>query len=71
LSQLGGVVCFPRIEARLNGDKLARLLQEKYNTSVALGSFFEEPQHFRLGFGVSSQILADGLENIRKVLKEF
>jgi len=66
-----GVVCFPRVEAPMNGDNLAELLQEKYDTSVVPGSFFEEPQHFRLGYGLPSSLLAEGLENIRKALREF
>jgi aspartate/methionine/tyrosine aminotransferase len=67
-----GVVCFPRLETPLiNGDILAELLRSKHDTAVVPGSFFEQPQHFRLGFGVSPDTLAAGLENIRKVLREF
>jgi aspartate/methionine/tyrosine aminotransferase len=64
----GGVVCFPRVEAGLSGDELASILLEKYETSVVPGSFFEAPQHFRIGFGVSPDTLTRGLENIKKVL---
>ncbi|UCC40038.1 MAG: pyridoxal phosphate-dependent aminotransferase [Candidatus Aminicenantes bacterium] len=64
----GGVVCFPRVEAGLSGDELASLLLERYDTSVVPGSFFEKPQHFRMGFGVRPDTLARGLENIKKVL---
>jgi hypothetical protein len=67
----GGVVCFPKVEAGLSGDSLAALLQEKYRTSVVPGSFFEEPQHFRLGFGVAPSILASALKYIKKVLEQF
>jgi aspartate/methionine/tyrosine aminotransferase len=66
-----GIVCFPRIEARLDGGQLARLLQEKYETSVVPGYFFEEPKHFRLGYGVPIPVLKQGLENIRSVLQDF
>jgi aspartate/methionine/tyrosine aminotransferase len=66
-----GIVCFPRIEARLDGTQLARLLREKYETSVVPGHFFEEPRHFRLGFGVPASVLEKGLENIRKVLEDY
>ncbi len=67
----GGIACFPRIEARLEGGQLSRLLLEKYETQVVPGHFFEEPKHFRLGFGVSTPVLEQGLRNIRSVLKDF
>ncbi len=65
-----GVVCFPRIESGLTGDELAVRLRARYDTAVVPGRFFERPQHFRLGFGGDSRVLAKGLENIRKVLRE-
>lgn len=65
----GGIICFPRVEGDLSGDGLAEILRRKYDTAVVPGSFFEEPQHFRLGFDVSFETLARGLENIRKVLR--
>jgi aspartate/methionine/tyrosine aminotransferase len=65
-----GVVCFPRIESGLTGDELAARLRADHDTAIVPGSFFEQPQHFRLGFGGDSSTLADGLENIRKALKE-
>lgn len=67
----GGVVCFPKVEAGLSGDELASLLLERHDTSVVPGSFFEDPQHFRIGFGVRPDTLARGLENIKKVLKDY
>jgi aspartate/methionine/tyrosine aminotransferase len=66
-----GIACFPRIEARLDGTQLARMLLEKYETLVVPGHFFEESRHFRLGYGVPTPVLEQGLENIRSVLKEF
>jgi aspartate/methionine/tyrosine aminotransferase len=67
----GGIACFPRIEARLDGGQLSRLLLEKYETLVVPGHFFEEPKHFRLGYGVPTPVLEQGLRNIRSVLKDF
>ena len=67
----GGVVCFPKVEAELSGIELASLLLEKYETSVVPGSFFEEPQHFRIGFGVKPDTLTRGLENIKKLLRNY
>ena len=66
----GGVICFPRVEARMSGDRLASILRAKNDTSVVPGSYFGDAQHFRLGFGVSPAILARGLENIKKALSE-
>ena len=66
----GGVVCFPRIESGLTGDDLAGHLQESYGTAVVPGSFFEQPRHFRLGFGGDTQVLEAGLRNIRKALRD-
>jgi hypothetical protein len=66
-----GIICFPRVEARLDGVQLARILSEKFDTGVVPGHFFEEPKHFRLGFGVSRDILTQGLENIRSVLRNY
>lgn len=66
----GGVVCFPRIESSLSGDELADILHRNYDTAVVPGSFFEQPQHFRLAFGGDTDVLAAGLENIGKALRE-
>jgi aspartate/methionine/tyrosine aminotransferase len=65
-----GVVCFPRIESGLSGDELASILREDHDTAIVPGSFFEQPRHFRLGFGGDSLILAEGLANLRNVLKK-
>jgi aspartate/methionine/tyrosine aminotransferase len=67
-----GVVCFPKIETPLvNGDILADVLRSKHDTAIVPGSFFGQPQHFRLGFGVSPNTVEAGLNNIRKVLRKF
>lgn len=66
-----GVICFPKLKTRAKGDELARVLREKYETSLVPGRFFEEPKHFRLGFAVPSNVLAQGLKNIKEALKEF
>jgi hypothetical protein len=64
----GGVIGFPRVKGPFDGDALARILREQYDTSVVPGRFFEDSRHFRLGFGVPPQTLAQGLENIKKAL---
>jgi len=67
----GGIVAFPRVEedrGEGGGDRLARTLGESYETSVVSGRFFEDSRHFRLGYGVPSDILEKGLRNIRAAL---
>ncbi|UCE40956.1 MAG: pyridoxal phosphate-dependent aminotransferase [Candidatus Aminicenantes bacterium] len=66
----GGVVCFPRIETGLTGDELAKKLRTDHDTAIVPGSFFERPQHFRIGFGGDSDNLVKGLAHIREVLSE-
>jgi aspartate/methionine/tyrosine aminotransferase len=66
----GGVVCFPRVESGITGDELAMILRTDHDTAIVPGKFFEQPLHFRLGFGGDSKTLEKGLANIRKVLSE-
>jgi aspartate/methionine/tyrosine aminotransferase len=63
-----GIICFPRIEAAVDGTQLAAVLEKNHETTIVPGHFFEEPRHFRLGFGGPSDHLAEGLENIHKAL---
>jgi len=68
----GGIVAFPRVVDRngegTGGDRLARALRETLDTSIVPGGFFEDPRHFRLGFGLPASDLGRGLENIRSKL---
>jgi aspartate/methionine/tyrosine aminotransferase len=66
-----GTVVFPKL---LNGsvDELDTLLREKYETAIVPGSYFDMPQHFRLGIGGDPEMtqvalarLAAGLDEIR------
>ena len=66
-----GIIAFPRIKGPGSGDELARRLREDYATSVVPGSFFEEPRHFRLGFGAAPEILDRGLAAIGRALGEI
>jgi len=67
----GGIVCFPRVRQEDGGDRLAEILRHTYETSVVPGQFFEDPQNFRLGFGVNPRLLAEGLENIKSALRDL
>ncbi|MGA2586976.1 MAG: pyridoxal phosphate-dependent aminotransferase [Candidatus Aminicenantales bacterium] len=65
-----GIVGFPRVSGPLDGDALAGILSQRFDTTVVPGRFFEDPRHFRLGFGVPTEILARGVANIKKALAE-
>jgi aspartate/methionine/tyrosine aminotransferase len=66
-----GIVGFPRLRGDRTGDALAGILRERYGTAVVPGSFFEDPRHFRLGFGVRPEVLTQGLANIGEALAEW
>jgi aspartate/methionine/tyrosine aminotransferase len=65
-----GTVIFPRL---LSGpvDKFCQLFREKYDGTVVPGSFFEMPDHFRLGIGGESEALAASLRQLAAALDEF
>jgi aspartate/methionine/tyrosine aminotransferase len=65
-----GTVFFPRLT---HGDPQAffQLLRDKYETSVVPGTFFEMPQHFRVGIGGETTGLRAGLERLGAALDDF
>ncbi len=65
-----GTIVFPQL-AGGHVDSFCQLLHNKYQTSIAPGRFFETPQHFRLGIGGETQIVAEGLERLSAALDEF
>jgi aspartate/methionine/tyrosine aminotransferase len=65
-----GTVAFPRLR-RGTVDEFARLLREKYETSVVPGAFFGAPEHFRIGIGGDGDELRSGLQRIAEALDEF
>lgn len=70
LPQKFGTVSFPRLKQG-NADALCALLAEKYETSVVPGSFFELPQHFRIGLGCETGTLQEGLTRLGRALDEM
>lgn len=64
-----GTVVFPKL---LQGsvDALDRLLREKYETAVVPGSYFDMPQHFRIGIGGDPEMTRIGLERLGAALDE-
>ena len=65
-----GTVVAPR-RKRGSVDELCALLREKYETSVVPGRFFDLPEHFRIGIGCDSEMLAGGLERLGAALDEL
>jgi aspartate/methionine/tyrosine aminotransferase len=65
-----GTTMFPRVLTG-SAEPLCSLLREKYETSVVPGSFFEMPEHFRVGIAGDSEVLEQGLERIGAALDEL
>ena len=65
-----GTIVFPRLQQG-SADSFCKLLREKYETSVVPGSFFELPNHFRVGFGNDSEMLQGGLVRLGAALDEL
>jgi len=65
-----GTVVFPRL-AHGDPESFFKLLREKYETTVVPGTFFEMPQHFRIGIGGDTAILKAGLERLSAALDDF
>jgi aspartate/methionine/tyrosine aminotransferase len=60
-----GTVAFPRIE---RAGALTAILREQYETAVVPGSFFEMPDHLRIGFGGQRAVLEEGLNRVRQAM---
>lgn len=65
-----GTVVAPRVR-RGRVEELCSLLREKYETSVVPGTFFEMPDHIRIGIACDSEMLAGGLERLGAALDEL
>jgi aspartate/methionine/tyrosine aminotransferase len=68
-SRLGTTV-FPRLRVGRAAD-FVEMLRERFETSVVPGEFFEQPQHFRIGFGGTTEIVRGGLEQMSAALEAF
>ncbi len=63
-----GTVVFPRLHGADDAGPFVEHLAQDFDTDVVPGHFFQAPAHFRLGFGGSPDVLAEGLAQIRKAL---
>ena len=61
---------FPRLRKEADSEPLHDWLRER-ETSIVPGKFFESPRHFRLGFAVTSEDVARGLENLSAGLRRL
>ncbi len=62
-----GTTCFPLLEKGCVED-LCLLLQDKYDTAVVPGRFFEMPQHFRIGMCCEPELFQIGIERLGAAL---
>lgn len=65
-----GPIAFPQL-ADGHADAFCHLLNEKYETSVVPGHFFESPEHFRLGVGGKTEDVSEGLSRVGAALDEL
>ena len=65
-----GMTVFPRLKG-LDVDALCDILRNRFETTVVPGSFFGQPDHFRLSFGQDTPIVEEGLKRLGKTLDEL
>jgi aspartate/methionine/tyrosine aminotransferase len=65
-----GTTVFPRLKTGSAADFVARL-REQFETSVVPGEFFEQPQHFRIGFCGATDTVRGGLQRLSAALEAF
>jgi aspartate/methionine/tyrosine aminotransferase len=65
-----GTIVFPRL-TKGTVEVFCALLRSRYETTVVPGSFFEAPEHFRLGVGGDFGELAGGLDRLGATLDEI
>lgn len=65
-----GLITFPKLLSG-NADQFCSKLRNKFETSVVPGTFFEMPEHIRIGMGIKSETLEQGLNNITALLDEL
>jgi aspartate/methionine/tyrosine aminotransferase len=63
-----GPVWFPRLRSG-SAEQFCDRLRKDFNVGVIPGHFFEMPDHFRVGFGGSTEELKAGLEGLSRALR--
>jgi aspartate/methionine/tyrosine aminotransferase len=62
-----GTIVFPHLP-RENPNAFFARLRDDYETSVVPGEFFEMPDHFRIGVGGETEVVAQGLRRLSRAL---
>lgn len=65
-----GTTVFPRLRVGYTAEFVG-ILREQFETSVVPGEFFEQPEHFRIGFCRSTETVRGGLERLSAALETF
>jgi aspartate/methionine/tyrosine aminotransferase len=65
-----GTTVFPRLTTGSVAD-FVTMLRDRFETSVVPGSFFEQPQHFRIGLCGTIETVRGGLERLDAALQSF
>lgn len=65
-----GTTSFPKLRGG-RVDELYEILRSRYDTSVVPGRFFEMPEHFRIGIGGETEMLAEGLARVARALDDL
>ncbi len=65
-----GTTVFPRLRTG-KADEFVRMLRQQFETSVVPGAFFEQPQHFRVGFCGATETVRGGLDRLGAALDTF
>jgi len=65
-----GTTVFPRLRAGAVAD-FVNMLRDEFETSVVPGRFFEQPQHFRVGFCGTTETVRGGPERLSAALESF
>jgi aspartate/methionine/tyrosine aminotransferase len=64
----GGTVAFPRLRGVDDTSNFADRLMAERETAIVPGRFFEAPQHFRIGFSSTPEVVSGGLDAIAAAL---
>lgn len=65
-----GTTVFPRLKLG-RAAEFVEMLREQFETSVVPGEFFDQPQHFRVGFGGATDTVHGGLKRLNAALEVF
>jgi aspartate/methionine/tyrosine aminotransferase len=65
-----GITAFPRW-SRGDTDGLNEHLRNRYDTAVVPGRWFEMPEHFRVGFGLSTPDFSEALSRLASALDDL